>query len=106
MTDKDTIQEAISRLIEAAHPSRLILFGSHATGETTEESDLDLLVIEREVSNKIHEMIRLRRALKGLDISIDLLVVSEKEAHDWGHLPGSVLYWALREGRTVYEAAH
>jgi uncharacterized protein len=106
MNEKETIQEAVNRLVKAARPVRLILFGSHSTGEATEESDLDFLVIEREVSNKIEEMIRLRRVLKGLDISVDLLVVSEKEAQDWGHLPGSALYWALREGRTVYEAAH
>ena len=106
MTDKETIQEAINRLVEAAHPIRLILFGSHSTGKATDESDLDFLVVKREVSNKIEEMIRLRRVLKGLDISVDLLVVSEEEAEDWGHLPGSVLYWALKEGRTVYEATY
>jgi predicted nucleotidyltransferase len=106
MTDKQTIQEAVNRIVEAANPIRLILFGSRAVGEATDESDLDFLVVEREVSNKIEEMIRLRRVLKGLDISVDLLVISEEEAEDWGHLPGSVLYWALKEGRTVYEAAY
>ncbi len=106
MTDKETIQEAVNRLVEAANPIRLILFGSHATGEATEGSDLDFLVVEKEVSNKIEEMIRLRRVLKGLDISVDLLVVSEKEAQDWGHLPGSALYWALKEGTTLYEETH
>jgi predicted nucleotidyltransferase len=100
---QSTIQEAVHRLVGAAEPIRIILFGSHASGEATSESDIDLLVIEEEVENKIEEMIRLRKVLRGLDISVDILVVSKQEVEDWGDLPGSVLYWALKEGKVLHE---
>ena len=46
MISEKTIQEAVELLIKAANPVRIILFGSYARGDVTEESDLDFLVIE------------------------------------------------------------
>lgn len=46
----------MERLVAAANPSKVILFGSYARGDATEDSDLDLMVIEREASNKLREM--------------------------------------------------
>jgi uncharacterized protein len=105
MNVKDSIREAVRRLVDAAAPAKIILFGSHATGDATVESDIDLLVVEEKVENKIEEMIRLRKALRGLDISVDILVMSEQEVQDWGHLRGHVLYWALKEGKILHEEA-
>ena len=70
-----------------------------------EESDLDLLVVEREVPSKVKEMARLREAVGSIGVPVDILVCSEQELEDWGHLPGTVLYWALKEGEVLYEAA-
>jgi predicted nucleotidyltransferase len=92
------------RLVEAADPVRVVLFGSYAEGTAGPNSDLDLLVVEREVDSAVREMARLRRAVGRLGIAVDLLVCSEEEAADWGHLPGTALYWALREGKVLYEA--
>jgi len=33
MITQDTIREAVPRLVDAADPAEIILFGSHATGE-------------------------------------------------------------------------
>ena len=41
----DLLQEIIQRLVAEFQPNTIFLFGSHAWGEPTEESDLDLLVI-------------------------------------------------------------
>ena len=46
MYDDAVIEEAASRITDAAPGSRVILFGSHARGHVREDSDLDLLVIE------------------------------------------------------------
>jgi len=105
MIANDTIQEVVRRLVDVADPAKIILFGSHATGEATAESDIDLLVVEERVENKIQEMIRLRKGLRGLNISVDILVVSQQEVLDWGHLQGHILYWALKEGMVLHEEA-
>jgi predicted nucleotidyltransferase len=96
------IQPALQALIEAAHPERIILFGSHARGDAREDSDLDFLVIEAQVEDRAKEMVRLRRALRPLRIPVDVLVYSTEDVARWGDQPGSALYWALREGRVVY----
>ena len=105
MTVAETINLAVQRLVKSAHPTKVILFGSHAAGTTTEESDLDLLVVEREVPSKLKEMVRLREAIGSVGLPVDVIVCSEQELADWGHLPGTVLYWALKEGKVLYEAA-
>ncbi len=106
MTVAEAINLAVQRVVKSARPTKVILFGSHATGTTTEGSDLDLLVVEREVPSKLKEMVRLREAVGSIGLSVDILVCSEQELADWGHLPGTVLYWALKEGKVLYEAAH
>ena len=46
MISGEQIQQAVERLVAAANPSKAILFGSYARGNATEDSDLDLMVIE------------------------------------------------------------
>ena len=105
MTVRESIDLAVQRLVTKARPTKVILFGSYAEGRATEESDLDLLVIEREVPSKLKEMVRLREAVGSIGLPVDIIVCSEQELADWGHLPGTVLYWALKEGKVLYEAA-
>ena len=62
MLDDKTIQSAVARLVAAATSlSQVILFGSYARGTADEGSDLDLLVIEREIPNKADEYTAPRR---------------------------------------------
>ena len=49
-TNESLIAEAGRRLATATDGARVIVFGSYARGEAGPESDLDLLVIEPEVS--------------------------------------------------------
>ena len=104
MISEKTILLAVERLVAAANPSKVILFGSYARGDATEDSDLDLMVIEREVSNKFDEMVRLRNVMGDMDIGVDLLVYSDMEASRRSQVPGTVLYWAYKEGRVLYDA--
>jgi predicted nucleotidyltransferase len=104
MIPQQTIDDAVQRLIAAAHPSKIILFGSYARGDTGEDSDLDFLVIVPTLTNKHQEMVRLRRVLRPLRIPVDVLVASKAEVDEWGHLPSTTLYWALTEGKVLHEA--
>ena len=38
-------ESIINRIRDSFHPEKIILFGSYATGEPTEESDVDLLIV-------------------------------------------------------------
>ena len=102
MISEKTIQEAVELLRKAANPVSIILFGSYARGDITEESDLDFLVIEKELKARRMETVRLRDILSPLRIPVDVLVISEKTYQEWKDLPGTVIYEAGLEGRIVY----
>jgi predicted nucleotidyltransferase len=99
------VDEAARRIVAVSHPVRVILFGSQARGEAGLDSDVDLLVIERDVGDRYAEMIRLHETLSGLVLPVDILVISEREFEDWADTAGSVYHAARREGKVLYEAA-
>jgi predicted nucleotidyltransferase len=99
------IEQATPLLVEAAHPAKIILFGSYARGDFTEDSDLDLLMIVPSVEDHIEEMARLRLVLRELPIAMDLVVCTRADVENRGHLRGTMLYHALQEGRVLHDAA-
>lgn len=52
MVDQLIIDKAIALLREAAQPRKIILFGSYGRGEARKESDVDLLVVEADVTDR------------------------------------------------------
>jgi len=99
------IERLTALLVQAAKPKCIILFGSRARGEASEDSDLDVMVVEENVANRIDEMVRLNRLVRSLDIAVDLLVVSAEKFYYWRDTPGNVYFEAATEGRVLYEAA-
>ncbi len=103
MVSEDEIRAAVAILVREAQPEQVILFGSYARGEATADSDLDLLVVERELRHQQAEMARLRKALSHLRIPVDVLVTDlPRLTSTWADFPGSYLYDALREGKVLY----
>jgi len=107
MLTEAVIREAGETLARAARsPARVILFGSWARGEGRPGSDLDFLVIERELDSKLDEMVRLRDALPPLGVPVDVLVVSEDHARRWADVEGTMVNAALSEGRLLARAPY
>ena len=88
----------------AAAPAQVFLFGSHARGDATDDSDLDFLVVEQGVQPSAGEMMRLRDALPPLGVPVDVIVMSDDLVRRRRDVPGSLVYTAMREGRLVAES--
>lgn len=93
----------VDRIVGGFQPSRLVLFGSHARGSATDTSDVDLLVILPKVSDKRDTAIEIRRALGDHPVCKGIVVATPEEVTLRGHLVGTVLRSALREGKVLYE---
>ncbi len=100
------VAAAVQRLVETARPRKLFLFGSNALGGGGTDSDLDVLVVaDDSVQNTRRESVRLRRALRGILMPVDILVVNESFFNQHRDTPGLIYREVLATGRLVYDAA-
>ena len=101
----EVLEELVRRIVEAVHPTRIILFGSASRGEMHEHSDLDLLVV---IPDNLPQKEGWARAFSGLrrfGIATDLVVVNEGILLKYASSPGLVYEQALRDGKELYRAA-
>lgn len=102
----EKVRQAVEKIVATARPRKVVLFGSYVRGTMHRDSDLDILVVtETDIENPRKESVRIRRALRGLAMPMDILVVSEERLRVCGDTPGLVYREALREGRIVYDSA-
>jgi predicted nucleotidyltransferase len=99
----EIVQTMVERIAREFHPLRILLFGSRARGEAKASSDVDLLVVLPEVTNKRQAAVEVLRALGDLSVAADIVVSSPEELARRGQVNGDVLRAALREGKVVYE---
>lgn len=101
----EKVQKVISKIIEISNPRKLILFGSYVRGNHHVNSDLDILVVAgNEIDNPRKEGIRIRRALKGINMPMDILVVPENKLEELIATPGLIYREAVSKGKVVYES--
>lgn len=98
------IEDLVRRIIEAAHPERIILFGSAARGEISRYSDLDVLVVAREGSHRRKTAQQIYRNLLGFGLPVDVIVATPSDLDRYRDSPGLVYREALREGKELYVA--
>ena len=103
MITTQIINDMIARIVQGFRPNKIVLFGSYARGEATENSDIDLLIVFSEPVNKRQRAIEIRRILADMPIGKDIIVTSPEEIKKRGNLIGTILRPALREGKTLYE---
>lgn len=97
------VRQSVIKLVEAFDPIRIIAFGSFATGTARHGSDLDLLVVLPEVTDKRETAVEMRRVLAELKLPKDVFVTTPEEIEQRGWIVGSILKEALTQGSIVYE---
>jgi len=99
----DILKKLVERILTVAKPERIILFGSGAKGLMTQDSDLDLLVVERDFESQREESRRLREALGDLGIPVDVFAMSPERFEETKGVIGGLAYPANKYGRVIYE---
>lgn len=105
--DNNVLTEMVNAIVREINPEQVIVFGSHARGDAKTDSDVDLLIIEREPfgngRSRRKEIARIRKILSGFRIPKDILVYSIEELNKWKHSINHVISYSLREGKLFYE---
>lgn len=103
MIEKDKIVEIVEKIATGYNPDKIILFGSYATGNPNENSDLDLFVIKDTDLPRPQRAIQVRKMLYGSMVPIDLIVYTPKEIEESKQNRYSFVFEVLNSGKTLYE---
>ncbi len=102
---KETIEYFTNQLLlEGLRISKIILFGSQASGMATSESDIDLAVISEDFEGKnIFEKVKLLnradvKTIKKFVVPLDVILLSENELNN----EASIIAGYIRKGKVVY----
>jgi predicted nucleotidyltransferase len=99
------VKTVVEKIIETSRPRKVILFGSYIKGGMHLNSDLDVLVVTGdEIENSRKESVRIRRALKGILMPMDILVIQESSLKKIANTPGLIYREAVKNGKVVYES--
>ncbi len=99
------IEDVCRRIAEEFKPEKIILFGSHAYGQPTPASDLDLLVVMPYEDSYFQQAMKIRRRL-GLVTPMDLLVRTPAELQYRLEIGDRFMREIIERGKVMYEAPH
>ena len=102
MVDSNVLNEIKRRLVEGFHPTSIILFGSQARGTADDRSDVDILVICPVNGNRHKLALAMDRALWGLRLARDIIVLTPEEFERDRQIPGTIARPAWLEGKVLY----
>lgn len=103
MVSVGQLKEIGRRIAHAFDPERVILFGSHARGDATEDSDVDLLVVADTALPPHKRYAAVRRLLADYPASFDIVVKTPQEYARWRGVVNHVVYFADKYGTVLYE---
>lgn len=104
MISDETLSKVRKRLVDGFHPEKIILFGSQARGTADDRSDVDILVVCSFEGKRRHLMLEMDRALRGLGLARDIMILTPEEFELDCHIPGTIARPAWKEGKVLYES--
>ncbi len=98
------IDDLVRRIVAAAHPLRIILFGSAARGTLGPDSDLDIMVVMPNGAHRAKTVRYLYRQIAGFGFPVDIVVATPDILQQHQDNIGLIYRTVLAEGREVYVA--
>ena len=104
LIDQETIDNLARKIVQEFQPERIILFGSYAYGNPTEDSDMDLLIIMPFEGKGSHKALEMMQKLR-LRIPVDLVVRTPEEVRQRLAWNDFFLREIMEKGKVLYESA-
>lgn len=102
ITVQEKIQEMVRRIVERFEPDKIILFGSHARGTATADSDVDLLVVMPVRGSRLEKTIEIRVAVHDIRVPKDIVVTTPEDFAWRKDIVGTLERPVMREGKVLY----
>ncbi|NOY79975.1 MAG: nucleotidyltransferase domain-containing protein [Kiritimatiellaeota bacterium] len=102
---QDALDGMVRRIVERFHPEKIILFGSCARGELSDDSDIDILIVMPVEGSRRKKANEIDIALADRTVPVDLLVLTPEQFDQQKEMIGTVVREAVREGRVIHEGA-
>lgn len=97
------LKEIVSRLVAEFQPEKVYLFGSQARGDSSEDSDYDLLlIVPKEIAYSHSSYEKVAELLWGLEFPTDILLWSREDFDKRLHLKASLPATVVREGQLLH----
>jgi predicted nucleotidyltransferase len=103
MVAMSEIEEYGRRIGREFNAERVILFGSYARDEGTEDSDIDLLVVAHIDLPPYQRYGAARQLVANVPASFDIIVKTPEEYARWRSVVNHIVYFADKYGRVLYE---
>lgn len=106
MLTQKQIDTIIQKIVEHYQPEKIILFGSYATGNVDNDSDLDLCIIKQTKQSFMQRSLEVRKILRPKDTPMDILVFTPREYEEKKSWTNHIAYFAHKYGKVQYENIH
>ena len=103
MIEITKINEIVNRIAIKFNPEKIILFGSYAVGNPTNDSDIDLLIIKDTDLPRHKRSFDIQKSLIGSMIPMDILVYTTREFEQEMNVKNSFLFSAIKTSKILYE---
>lgn len=105
MKQDRALREMVALIAEACDPEEIFLYGSHAKGQATVESDLDLLVVVGSGVRPAELAIEVRELLDGFPVRVDLKVMTREDLEARSRQPFGFIQSIRSSGIVLYRRA-
>jgi len=103
MVSAEQIEEMSRRIRREFDAERVVLFGSYAQGDATEDSDVDLLVVADTGLPARERYAAVRRLLADYPAAFDIVVKTPEEYARCRSVVNHIVYFADKYGRILHE---
>jgi uncharacterized protein len=100
---EDKLQQVTRRIVETFNPQRIIVFGSHAYGQPTPESDVDLLIIMESDERPAMRATRISKLLRPRPFPMDIMVRTPEEIQQRLKMGDYFIREIIERGQVLYE---
>jgi predicted nucleotidyltransferase len=103
LVTRELLRAITKRIVENVRPEKIILFGSHAYGEPTLESDIDLLVVLVNRKRSIENAMAVDKLFSNRRFGMDILVRTPQELKARLDLGDMFMEEITQRGKVLYE---